>query len=99
MRWSGTDRITTTTMTTTATITLTTANTTTSAAANTTATNTAAAAANTPTTTRATDQPPSAVLKLLAGVSLVPTMQCWRKGKVRHPITANRERASERGSE
>ena len=31
---------------------------------------------------KATDLPPSAILKNLAGVSIVPTLQCWRKGQV-----------------
>ena len=31
---------------------------------------------------KATDLPPSVILKNLAGVSIVPTLQCWRKGQV-----------------
>ena len=31
---------------------------------------------------RATDQPPSAILKDVAGVSVVPTIQCWRNGEI-----------------
>jgi hypothetical protein len=31
---------------------------------------------------KASDLPPSVVLKNLAGVSIVPTLQCWRAGQV-----------------
>ena len=31
---------------------------------------------------KATDLPPSVILRNLAGVSIVPTLQCWRKGQV-----------------
>jgi len=41
---------------------------------------------------KATDRPPSAILKEIAGVSIVPTVQCWRDGNVLEQYTAGSNR-------
>jgi len=41
---------------------------------------------------KATDLPPSSILKNLAGVSIVPTLQCWRRGKVVEEFTSGKDK-------